>query len=79
MSDRIPTDATLYRQWRIALGDLAQAELEAERAAKHHAQRIATAHQRCRERFATLAKAHGFDPVKSYAWDDETCELMPKD
>lgn len=65
-----------YWQFRASLNELSAIELDASKAAAAFRQRVAAAEQQRRELFARLGKAHGFDPMKNYAWDDATCELI---
>lgn len=65
-----------YWQFRACRNEVSAIEVEASKAAAEFRQRVAIAEHRTRELFVRLGKAHGFDPLKKYAWDDATCELI---
>lgn len=73
---RIKLSEADFWKFRAALNDVRSIELEATEAALKFRQRVADADQSARAFFAQLGRAHGFDPKKTYGWDDSTCELI---
>lgn len=73
---RLALPAADYWKFRAHVNDVGAIEAEAAQAAAKFKQRIAGAAQRASDLFAQLGKAHGFDPLKTYGWDDATCELI---
>jgi hypothetical protein len=79
MTRPIPIPPAEYWQFRALRSEVAVLELEAMRAAAEIRQRIAAAEAATRTVFERMGAAHGFDPTKTYGWNDETCELIPKE
>lgn len=73
---RIQLTEAEYWKFRASVNDARSIELEASAAAATFRQRTAEALQRTRALFEQLGTAHGFDPKKTYGWDDSTCELI---
>jgi hypothetical protein len=75
-SRRIVLPADDYWQFRARINDVGVIEAEAVQVAAQYRTRIADASARTRDLFAALGKKHGFDPTKTYRWDDEARTLI---
>lgn len=73
---RIKLSGEDYWKFRASVNDVNAIHVEATKAAATFRQRIGAASEKTRALFAELGKAHGFDPLLHYAWNDETCELI---
>ena len=65
-----------YWRLRTAIRDVEAVQLDAMKAAQEFGRRSQEAQQKANAQLVALAKAHGFDPTKTYGWDDETLELI---
>lgn len=66
---RVPIPKAEYCEWRMQMQQVALMQQEAEK-------QIQAAHAKALATFMALGKAHGFDPDKTWSWDDEHCELI---
>jgi len=73
---RIVLERGDYFELRALIRDVEAIELDAMKAAQVYRDRREAARQRSQTKFEALAKQHGFDPTKSYRWDDAACELI---
>lgn len=71
---RLPEAA--FWKFRAAVNDVFAIEVEASQAVARFKARASDARDRTTVLFSELGKAHGFDPTKTYGWDDSTCELI---
>lgn len=65
-----------YWRFRALMNERHAIESEAAAAAHEFKQRIADADAKARALFADLGNTYGFDPAKTYRWNDATCELV---
>lgn len=73
---RISLDKADYFELRALVRDVEVVEFDALKAADAFKQKAAAAMARRDRKFEHLAKQHGFDPTRTYRWDDQTCELI---